>query len=117
MKNESKYWQFYYTGTPDEVDFKMAYGYSDRARYYLLCPEVKAAIEALSVNLSAGIPEGLISQYLPAQYRDVRAGRLEPTSTDLLISRVSRSRHSILTPDLLERSLTNASWTLATLVA
>ncbi|MCB1357778.1 MAG: class II D-tagatose-bisphosphate aldolase, non-catalytic subunit [Maritimibacter sp.] len=89
MKDMPKYWAPYYSGDPSEVDFKLIYSYSDRARYYLPQQQVKAAIDRLLANLAPVVPEALLSQYLPAQYRAVRAGDLEPAPEALLISRIS----------------------------
>jgi D-tagatose-1,6-bisphosphate aldolase subunit GatZ/KbaZ len=89
MKEDPKYWKAYYTGEKDEIDFKLVYSYSDRARYYLGRPEVNIAAERLIKNLSPKVPEGLISQYMPGQYRSVRSGELSAAPTDLLIARVA----------------------------
>lgn len=89
MKDDPKYWKSYYTGDAASIDYKLMFSYSDRARYYLGRPEVKAAIDRLMANLGPGIPEGLISQFLPAQYRSVRAGAFGATPSDLLIDRVA----------------------------
>ena len=89
MKDDPKHWKPYYTGDQGAIDYKLIYSYSDRARYYLAYPAVKAAIDRLIANLPRRIPEGLISQYLPAQYSAVRSGRLEATPEDLLISHIS----------------------------
>jgi D-tagatose-1,6-bisphosphate aldolase subunit GatZ/KbaZ len=89
MKEDPKYWKSYYTGDKEEIDFKLVYSYSDRARYYLGRPEVNAAADRLLQNLSPTVPEGLISQYLPSQYRAVRSGELKATPTDLLIAHVA----------------------------
>ncbi|RYH12272.1 class II D-tagatose-bisphosphate aldolase, non-catalytic subunit [Tropicimonas sp. IMCC6043] len=88
MKDGPRYWAQYYTGEQSQIDFKLIYSYSDRARYYLPRPDVTAAIDRLMRNLSAGIPEGLVSQHLPMQYRALRSGKLDPTPVNLLISRV-----------------------------
>jgi len=89
MKADPRYWKAYYTGDAAEIDYKLVYSYSDRARYYLGRPEIKAAIDQLAANLGGGIPEALISQYLPREYRALRSGSLVPTPTDLMISHVA----------------------------
>lgn len=72
LKNPG-YWQKHYHGTVDELALKRKYSYSDRARYYLPNEEVDAAINKLMKNLSeVEIPETLLSQYLPYQYRRVK---------------------------------------------
>ncbi|MDN5545480.1 MAG: class II D-tagatose-bisphosphate aldolase, non-catalytic subunit, partial [Rhodococcus sp. (in: high G+C Gram-positive bacteria)] len=48
-----------------------------------------AAIDRLFTNLEAtGIPEPLISQYMPTQFTRVREGALEPTARELAMDRV-----------------------------
>ncbi len=96
MKADPRYWDRYYTGTRDDVDFKIAFSYSDRARYYMGRPEVQAAVDRLLANLSPRVPDALVSQYLPAEYFAVRAGALDPAPRELLIERVC---------DVLERYL------------
>ena len=88
MKQDNRYWGKYYTGQPEDVNFKLAFSYSDRARYYLGKKEVLDAMQRLFDNLSPSIPEGLISQYMPSQYLSVRSGKLRNTPQDLLIDRV-----------------------------
>jgi len=88
MKADPKYWAPYYSGPPDEIEFKLAFSYSDRARYYLGRKEVVAAVDRLLANLAPRVPETLVSQYLPTQYFGVRAGRIRPTGLDLLVERV-----------------------------
>ncbi|SFB77415.1 class II D-tagatose-bisphosphate aldolase, non-catalytic subunit [Tropicimonas isoalkanivorans] len=89
MKDDPKHWKSYYTGTADEIAFKLIYSYSDRARYYLPQPAIRAAVETLFANLSGGVPEGLLSQFLPAQYRAYRAGKISAEPRDLAIARIS----------------------------
>ncbi len=88
MKEDPKYWDRYYTGDPDAVEFKIAFSYSDRARYYLGRREVVEALDRLFRNLEAPLPETLISQYMPAQYFAVRAGRIQPRAQDLVVDRI-----------------------------
>ncbi len=88
MKEDPKYWKAYYSGNTAEIDYKLAFSYSDRARYYLAQVDVQSAIAQLMENLKS-IPEALISQYLPAQYSAVREGVLRANAEDLAIDRVS----------------------------
>ncbi|MFT3851002.1 MAG: class II D-tagatose-bisphosphate aldolase, non-catalytic subunit [Propionivibrio sp.] len=89
MKADPKYWEKYYSGGAEEVNYKLAFSYSDRARYYLGNREVAGALERLLDNLSPEVPDGLISQYLPMQYRSIREGRLGRHPSDLAVDRVS----------------------------
>ena len=89
MKADPKYWEKYYSGSADEVDYKIAFSYSDRARYYLGHKDVADSLNRLLENLSPEVPDGLISQYLPLQYQAVREGRLGKHPSDLAVDRVS----------------------------
>ncbi len=89
MKADPKYWEKYYSGSADEVDYKIAFSYSDRARYYLGHKDVADSLNRLLDNLSPEVPDGLISQYLPLQYQAVREGRLGKHPMDLAVDRVS----------------------------
>jgi D-tagatose-1,6-bisphosphate aldolase subunit GatZ/KbaZ len=82
-------WQGYYTGTPDEQALARRYSYSDRMRYYWPDPEISAAVDALLENLSErGLPDPLLSAFLPAQYARVRRGDLEASPRELVMDRV-----------------------------
>ena len=70
-------WQKHYHGTDEEKHIARKYSYSDRCRYYFSLPEVKAAIAKLLANIdSVEVPAGMLSQFMPRQYRGVRDGRL-----------------------------------------
>ncbi len=88
MREDPRHWAAYYDGPPEEVSFKLAFSYSDRARYYLGRPEVLEAQARLFANLSPRLPETLISQYMPAAFLHVRAGALVPTPRELAVERV-----------------------------
>jgi D-tagatose-1,6-bisphosphate aldolase subunit GatZ/KbaZ len=88
MKEDPKHWAQYYGGPPSEVSYKLAFSYSDRARYYLGRKEVVDAQAQLFRNLAPRIPEGLVSQYMPPQFLRVRAGDLAATAQDLAVERV-----------------------------
>jgi len=54
-----------------------AYSYSDRCRYYWHESSVQAEITRLIENLTAqSVPLTLISQYLPLEYKAIRAGEI-----------------------------------------
>jgi D-tagatose-1,6-bisphosphate aldolase subunit GatZ/KbaZ len=88
MRDDPRHWDRYYGGTPGEISYKLAFSYSDRARYYLGRKEVLEAQARLFGNLAPRVPEGLVSQYLPAEFFRVRAGELAATPQDLLVERV-----------------------------
>ncbi len=70
-------WKHHYHGTREEQSFLRLHSYSDRIRYYWNYPEVQRSVEKLIANLShRSLPETMLSDYLPEQYRKMRAGRL-----------------------------------------
>lgn len=82
-------WASYYEGTAAEQRLARVFSYSDRMRYYLPRPKIVEAIDALLTKLDeVGIPEPLISQYMPKQFERVRSGLLAPTARELVIDRV-----------------------------
>ncbi|KQT71934.1 D-tagatose-bisphosphate aldolase, class II, non-catalytic subunit [Microbacterium sp. Leaf436] len=89
MAADPKWWANYYEGDPHEQRMARGFSYSDRLRYYWPNPIINAAVTTLIKNLrSAGIPEPLLSQYLPAQYLRVRAGHLTADPEELVIDKV-----------------------------
>jgi D-tagatose-1,6-bisphosphate aldolase subunit GatZ/KbaZ len=81
-------WERYYEGTADEQRVARRFSYSDRLRYYLPDQAIEAAVGVLLENLRDGVPEPLISQYLPLQLARVRRGLVPPTPRELLIDHV-----------------------------
>jgi D-tagatose-1,6-bisphosphate aldolase subunit GatZ/KbaZ len=82
-------WQRYYTGTAEEQALARRYSYSDRMRYYWPDPAIEAAVRVLLANLTdRGIPDPLLSAFLPAQYERVRYGALASAPRELVIDRV-----------------------------
>jgi D-tagatose-1,6-bisphosphate aldolase subunit GatZ/KbaZ len=82
-------WERYYEGNADEQRIARRFSYSDRMRYYLPDPAIVAAVDRLLGNLArTGVPEPLISQYLPEQYLRVRRGELGADPRELLIDRI-----------------------------
>ncbi|MFB3828353.1 MAG: class II D-tagatose-bisphosphate aldolase non-catalytic subunit [Bryobacteraceae bacterium] len=69
------HWKPYYRGDDHALALARMYSFSDRCRYYWPDPAVRAELDLLMANLSAApMPLALVSQYLPEQYRRVRAG-------------------------------------------
>jgi D-tagatose-1,6-bisphosphate aldolase subunit GatZ/KbaZ len=82
-------WEKYYHGDASHTRLLRTYSYSDRVRYYWADPEVDAAARRLLDNLSAAaIPENLLSQYLPAQYREAREGTIDGSPMSIMQSKV-----------------------------
>lgn len=89
MTRNPMHWKSYYQGTPAEQAFQRRYGQSDRCRYYLAEPDVKAAAAKLMENLrGTELPLPLISQYLPLQYQKIRMGELRADPVALTMDKV-----------------------------
>lgn len=71
-------WQHHYSGTPDQQLLLRRYSLSDRSRYYFSNREVQLAEEKLFSNLEkVHIPLGLLHQFMPKQFDEIIAGRLQ----------------------------------------
>jgi len=89
MQEEPEHWESYYPGGPDAQRLLRRYSYSDRIRYYWSHPDVENARKRLFYNLAdRGIPQTLLSQYLPRQYERVRQGLLDCAPDALVFDRV-----------------------------
>jgi D-tagatose-1,6-bisphosphate aldolase subunit GatZ/KbaZ len=89
MREEPGHWEGYYPGGPEAQRLLRKYSYSDRIRYYWAYPDVENARKRLFSNLAVhGIPQTLLSQYLPRQYERVRQGRLDGVPDALVFDRV-----------------------------
>lgn len=88
MVKDPSSWQGHYTAEEPESTMLRKYSYSDRSRYYMHRPEVKAAIERLMDGFSGGVPMTLLSQFMPQQYIHVREGLIEPEPAALVIDKV-----------------------------
>ena len=89
MQEEPGHWEGYYPGGPKAKRLLRRYSYSDRIRYYWSYPDVEDARRRLFSNLAVrGIPQTLLSQYLPRQYEHVRQGRLDGVPDALVFDRV-----------------------------
>ena len=64
MKSNPQYWQEYYSGTEEEIDFMKIFSFSDRIRYYWDNQEVEKGLAAMISELkNIQLPKTLISQY------------------------------------------------------
>ena len=71
MVESPVYWDSHYHGSDEEIRLARRYSYSDRARYYLNHRDVEEALRKLLVNLEGkNIPPGLMSQYLPLEFKE-----------------------------------------------
>ena len=90
MDASKKHWEKYYSGSPDEIEYKKLFSYSDRCRYYLPGKKVQEAIGLLLHNISA-VPPALLSQFFPAQYRRYMMGELQSDPLSLLYDRIGET--------------------------
>jgi D-tagatose-1,6-bisphosphate aldolase subunit GatZ/KbaZ len=89
MQEEPGHWEGYYPGGPRDQRLLRRYSYSDRIRYYWAYPDVEDARKRLFSNLGVrGIPQTLLSQYLPRQYEHVRQDRLDCVPDALVFDHV-----------------------------
>jgi D-tagatose-1,6-bisphosphate aldolase subunit GatZ/KbaZ len=89
MLNDPRHWEHHYTGDEHAQRLQRRYSYSDRVRYYWDQPEVKQAVGTLLENLhQTAIPETMLSFYLPEQYAQLRAGKLQPEANAIVIHRI-----------------------------
>ena len=92
MLQHPEYWEKHYPGTPEQQRRLRIHSYSDRIRYYWTNPEVKHAVEVLMKNLEpSAIPETLLSDYLPDQYRKFRDHELENRPLSLILDTVGNA--------------------------
>ena len=91
MLDAPRNWDRYYHGSEAEQALQRHFSYSDRIRYYWPHPAIQAAQAQLLANLERTTPPlTLLSQYLPAQYEAVRAGRVRNLPVDLLKEGVAK---------------------------
>jgi D-tagatose-1,6-bisphosphate aldolase subunit GatZ/KbaZ len=88
MLEKPNQWNKHYHGDEHKQWINRAYGFSDRARYYLPEPKVKESIDRLVSNLSEPIALPLLSQFMPIQYTRVRDGTLENNADELILDRI-----------------------------
>ena len=77
MRAEPSSWIDFYAGDAASQQRARQFSRSDRSRYYWPQPPVVTALEAMNAHLGSGaIPEELLAQFMPVQYRRVREGTL-----------------------------------------
>ena len=92
MIGNPKNWQKYYHGSEDEKWFKRKLSFSDRARYYMVTPEVSAARDQMIQNLRTyGISLAALTQFMPIQYTRVREGLIENNPEVLIKDRIKNT--------------------------
>jgi len=89
MAKEPGYWKKYYHGDDRQQQFKRRYSFSDRSRYYWTNPEIARAKDRLFDNLmNHRIPLSLLSQFMPAEFRQVQEGIISSRPQDLVYSHI-----------------------------
>jgi D-tagatose-1,6-bisphosphate aldolase subunit GatZ/KbaZ len=92
MVGDPKNWKKDYHGTDNEQWFKRKLSFSDRARYYMVTPEVSAAREKMIHNLRTyGISLAALTQFMPIQYTRVREGFIENDPEVLIKDRIKNT--------------------------
>ena len=89
MSNEPKYWRPSTRRTRRALPTRARYSRSDRSRYYWPVRSVQDAVQRMTSNLAGtGIPDELLSQFLPVQSRRVASERFEATPDALMRDKV-----------------------------
>jgi len=87
MQAEPSFWKGHYD--PAKAAMLRLYGYSDRIRYYWARPNVQHAVNTLlDVLQNTGLPDPLLSQFLPRLYERVRSGEVHRDGMALLLAAV-----------------------------
>ena len=82
-------WIRHYHGPEPTLALMRRFSLSDRCRYYMEVPSVRAAQRKLFENFdAAAVPLGLLAQFFPRQYEEVLAGRLVPTAENLVFRQI-----------------------------
>jgi D-tagatose-1,6-bisphosphate aldolase subunit GatZ/KbaZ len=89
MTHKPAQWSRYYHGDASDQALLREFSYSDRMRYYWNDPSIERALDQLFENLAGvEIPENVLSQFMPQQYRAVRAGRMRSDAKSLVLEGV-----------------------------
>lgn len=89
MRDNPIYWSDFYAGDAAAQHRARQFSRSDRSRYYWPVPSVASAVATMSANLRvARIPDELLAQFLPVQFRRVQDEGLRNDPDTLLRSKV-----------------------------
>ena len=87
MRANPSFWKDHYDS--DRANILCLYSYSDRIRYYWTHPNVQRAVNSLLGDLEeTGLPDPLISQFLPKLYERVRTGEIPRGGKALVLAAV-----------------------------
>ncbi len=85
MQADPKHWQKHYSEDNSNHLYDQFFSLSDRIRYYWPVEKIQSSLNRLIQNLSTTqIPLSLLSQYLPIEYGQIRAGRLKNNPAALM---------------------------------
>lgn len=85
MLNNPKDWEKYYLGNELDKELQRKYSLSDRSRYYINNEEIEKNLKKLFNNLdSSKMYLGLIKQYFPDSYLEIRKDKSLKTAENLL---------------------------------
>ncbi len=89
MLKDPKDWEKYYDGSELEKEIARKYSFSDRSRYYLAKDEINLSIEKLFKNIDSNeISLGIIKQYIPNAYVNIRTRKNKNNAKNLIKSNV-----------------------------
>ncbi|HYW67493.1 MAG TPA: class II D-tagatose-bisphosphate aldolase, non-catalytic subunit [Candidatus Dormibacteraeota bacterium] len=89
MQENPSHWKNYHHGDEAAQRIARKYSYSDRSRYYWSVAKVRATVERLIQTLDERpAPVSLLSQFLPNQAAQIRAGELANRPRDLIRSKI-----------------------------
>jgi D-tagatose-1,6-bisphosphate aldolase subunit GatZ/KbaZ len=89
LSRDPLHWAKYYEGDDAQKAFARKYSFSDRIRYYWNNSEIEFALSRLLENLAQHPPPlTLISQFLPIQYQNIRAGKIGNYPSQLIWDRI-----------------------------
>lgn len=89
LLDDQTYWKNYYSETHSKAMIDLNYSLSDRVRYYWTNPRIVRAMDCLITNLETReVPLGMLSQYLPEQYKKIVANQLDSSPKSIMMSKV-----------------------------
>ena len=91
MDENPVYWKKYYLGNADIQYYNRRFGLSDRIRYYLPDLKIQKALDKLLDNLTKEkIPDALLSQFLPEQYKKIRRNEINNNPQALIDDKIKQ---------------------------
>jgi D-tagatose-1,6-bisphosphate aldolase subunit GatZ/KbaZ len=91
MDKNPQFWKKYYSGEPQSEYYNRRFGLSDRIRYYLPDEQIKNALKRLLENLTqVKIPDALLSQFLPEQFKKIKNAEMECTPNTLISDKINQ---------------------------